>query len=84
MSLSRYAKKRDAIEPFVIGVARKKGWKVIQHDKYDLELFRNGVRIMAEVKSGQKALTPRQQALIDDGWPLVVIRSVEEAEELLK
>ena len=52
--------------------------------EYDLAFVHPAHVAMAEVKSGHKSLTPRQQALIDEGWPLVVIRSVEEAERLLE
>lgn len=78
---TRRAGKRDAIEPFVIGEARRAGWLCMQLDSVDLLLFRKGVFMVVEVKTGEAKLTRHQEKLIEDGWPLVIIRSVEEARE---
>jgi hypothetical protein len=34
---------------------------------------------MVEVKTAKGTLTPRQQELLEDGWPIVVVRTVDEA-----
>lgn len=81
----RRAQKRDAIEPFVIGEALRAGWLVLQLSEFDLLCFRDGVIMMVEVKSGDEAkLTRHQEKLIAKGWPLVIIRSVEQAREVFR
>lgn len=79
---TRRAGKRDAIEPFVIGEARRAGWLVMQLDSFDLLCFRRGVFLVVEVKTGDKPLTHHQENLVNEGWPLVIIRSVEQAREV--
>ena len=84
--MSRFARragKRDAIEPFIVGLLRHRGYLVMQLDTFDLLAFKHGEFWIVEVKSGEKPkLTRHQEKLVADGWPLVVIRSVEEAEEM--
>lgn len=82
MKHARRAGKRDAIEPFVIGEARRQGWLVMQLDSVDLLCFRRGVFMVVEVKTGNAPLTGHQKRLVSEGWPLVIIRSVEEAREV--
>lgn len=80
MQHARRAGKRDAIEAAVISVARRHGWLVLQLDAFDLLCCRGERLIPVEVKTGNKPLTVYQEGLVRDGWPLVVVRSVEEAE----
>ena len=84
--MSRFARragKRDAIEPSIVGLLRYRGYLVMQLDIFDLLVFKHGEFWIVEVKSGEKPkLTNHQVKLLADGWPLVVIRSVEEAEAL--
>lgn len=84
MRHARRAGKRDANEHAVAHVARLAGWRVLQLDSFDLLCHRDDGRVlMVEVKSGEKSpLTGHQKRLIAEGWPLVVIRSVEEAEKI--
>ena len=85
--MSRYTRragKRDTLEPEIIAVAKKHGWDVEQLDNWDLQCHRNGWLLMVEVKTGNAKLTQSQQSLLDRGWPLRVIRTVEEAEELFR
>lgn len=49
----------------------------------DLVIWRadKGVRLI-EIKTEKGTLEPKQQALIDAGWPIRIVRSVEDALEL--
>jgi Holliday junction resolvase len=85
VGLGRRAAKRDKIEKEVIAVARSHGWEVQQLDVFDLICCRRGVLLAVEVKSGEKArLTESQKALQMAGWPLVIVRSVEDAQGVFK
>ena len=83
--MSRYTRragKRDSIEPEVIAMAKKYGWLVQQLDPFDLLCHRRGETILVEVKSGNRPLTESQKNLIRCGWPLNIISSAVDAEEL--
>jgi hypothetical protein len=82
MRFARRAGKRDTLEPEVIAVAHQHGWKTMQLDQFDFLAERRGWLFMVEVKTGKKGLTTSQLDMLDKGWPLKVVRSVEEAEEL--
>jgi hypothetical protein len=82
MKFARRAGKRDTLEPEVIEIAKKHGWAVEQLDKWDLQCHRRGWQLSVEVKTGKAPLTGSQQDLIASGWPLYVVRSLEDAEEL--
>lgn len=56
----------------------------MQLDQIDLLCFRNGTFMVVEVKTGDAKLTGHQEKLIEKGWPLVIIRSVEQAREVFK
>jgi len=83
----RRAKKRDAIEPFVVGQLMKMGWRVKKTDWIDLCIQRDDpvtgepVNHFVEVKSGDKSLTDGQKEDQEKGWKFTIIRSVEEARE---
>ena len=79
MSLGRYAKKRDRSEAAIIAALRKVGAQVIQCDRFDLLVIYQGHVHMLEAKTGKEPLTASQQQLMDDGWPLHVVRDVDQA-----
>ena len=82
MRFARRAGKRDTLEAEVIKIARSKGWIVMQLDQFDLLCHRKGWTLMVEVKSGNKLLTASQLKILDDGFPLKVVKTLEDAEEL--
>jgi len=77
MKFSRRAGKRDILEKRVIEIAKGRGWDVMQLDQFDLLCHRRGWLLMVEVKTGNKLLT-------DDGFPLRVIKTEQDAEELFE
>lgn len=86
--MSRFARragKRDSLEPSVVSLLRSRHYKVMQLDAFDLLVFKEGRFFIVEVKTGEKAkLTGHQLKLLAEGWPLIVIRSIEEAGEIFK
>ena len=84
MSLSRYAKKRDLVEPEIVEALKGFGAKVWKLDKpYDLLVGFHGRFVVLECKSGKARLTPEQAEELDackaGGLPVYVVRSVDEA-----
>ena len=72
-----HAEIRDAL--------RARGWKVVSLADVgggvpDLLIWRPGKRIrLIEVKAEHGALTDDQQTFLMEGWPVTIVRSVEEA-----
>ena len=82
MSLRGYGNKRDLIERDVINYFKSRDCKVTQLDK-PLDLL---VGIICPIGWGDaKELTPDQIEFCDEwnGWPIHVVRSVEQAKNLL-
>lgn len=80
MSLRAYANKRDSSEPSIIEVLEKAGCKVKRIDEpVDLLVKYRGALRLVEVKTGKGRLTKRQKDFIEEGWPVNVIRDVDEA-----
>jgi Holliday junction resolvase-like predicted endonuclease len=86
--MPRYAAKVDAGHSSIRDALRQFGWKV--HDTsrlggfVDLVATRNGQVALIEVKTGHgKAgkwrATKSQTAMIEAGWPITVLTTVEEA-----
>ena len=81
------AKRTDANHALLMTTLRQLGWQVI-----DLHTAPNFVDAIAqrgqhlrllEFKAGPAArFTLAQQALLDQGWPICVLRSVEDCEQL--
>ena len=71
--------KRDANEREIIDALQSIGAKVIQLDRFDLLVKYKEKIFLIEVKSKTGKLTESQQELIDDGWPLNIVRTVEQA-----
>lgn len=94
MSLHRRDAARDANEPEIVRAFRTCGWKLIRHSAYDLEVKCprcHGIS-MVEVKmppdpggppSSAGRLTKSQRVLLDDGWPLKIVRTVEDVARLI-
>jgi hypothetical protein len=62
---------------------RKCGWLV--HDTSsqgngfpDLVCARNGVVVLVEIKFARGKLTSDQVAFIDNGWPVTIVRTVDD------
>lgn len=71
----------------VVSALRSCGWQVISLADCgggvpDLLCCRAGRVQLVEVKAASGTLTQAQQALVNAGWPVVVVRSVEEATKL--
>lgn len=81
------SKRTDQNHADVRDALRKCGWTVLDCSGcpglVDVLAHRRGVLRMIEIKRDAKAkLTPRQAALIAEGWPIVIIRDVNEAARL--
>jgi hypothetical protein len=86
LSLNRHAAARDANEPAVLAPFKAAGWPVLLLREIDaLVLKPDGSVLMVEVKnkSGRNRLTTRQDQLIAQGWPLLVLRTPEAAQALV-
>ena len=66
---------------------RKCGWLV--HDTSsqgngfpDLVCARNGVVVLVEIKFARGKLTSDQVAFIDNGWPVTIVRTVDDVMSL--
>lgn len=80
--MPRYAARRDTNEREIIDALEAAGCKVEQLDKWDLQVQRpDGVLRMIEVKTPTGKLKPSQKKLIEKGWDLRIVRSIEEAFE---
>jgi hypothetical protein len=73
----------DRNQAEIIGALRKCGWLV--HDTSsqgggfpDLVCSKNGIVRLAEVKFARSKLTPEQSKFRQDGWPFIVLRTVED------
>lgn len=78
------AAKRDSIEPSIVKALRDAGYLVTEGGWLcDLVVFdpaapERGGRFL-EVKSARGKLTPTQESAIAQGWPVAIVRSVEDA-----
>lgn len=89
MSLHRRNPRRDLTEPVIVLALLQAGFSVKRisgEDVPDLVLGRNGIDVMAEVKTGKKKLKPGQ-AEFAEAWrgrkPLV-LRSLDDVLVLLR
>jgi hypothetical protein len=64
MSLSRYAKRKDASQASIVKALRKAGVYVIIQDHPDLLTYWMGLWLPLEIKSENGKLTPRQVELV--------------------
>lgn len=83
MSLNRYDKRRDTVEPSIVSALLKAGVKIMRQDEFDLLCCRASNLYMLEVKSSdykaRKGLTDGQQILRNIGWPLQIVTTPEQA-----
>lgn len=79
MSIKRFAAKRDRSEAAIIDALTRVGAHVLPLDTFDLLVLYRGRLHMLECKTGKGRLTVGQQALMDFGWPLEIVRTPEQA-----
>lgn len=83
-----YARRVDATHGAVHEALMKMGWDVIDTSRLpcfvDLVCWHRGRQVLqlVEVKTAKGTLTTSQQWLIDRGWPIRVVRTVQEAVNL--
>lgn len=82
------ARKRDANESAIVDAFRKLGClvhRVSEKGFPDLIIWhaRTGLRLV-EVKAPRGTLTPAQVAHRADGWPVQIVRSVDDAIDILR
>ena len=77
------AKRVDANHGAIRDTLRRLGWRILDVSDCaglcDLLAHRGGILRMVEVKTAKGTLTARQQELMAEGWPIVIVRSVEDA-----
>jgi hypothetical protein len=79
MGLRRFANRRDANEPHIIAALEALGCLVHRMDKpVDLLVLHRGTVHLVEVKTTKGKLTQDQRDFAE-GWPITVLRSVDEA-----
>ena len=86
MSLNRHNPTRDLTEPAVLAPFKAAGWKILRLREIDaLVLKPDGSTLMVEVKnkSGRNRLTTRQDQLLADQWPLLILRTPEDAQAIV-
>lgn len=79
MSLTRWAAKRDDNEGDVVRAITQVGAQHLRLDAFDLLVLFRGRIHMLEVKTKTGRLTDSQQDLIATGWPLRIVRNVDDA-----
>jgi hypothetical protein len=87
--LRKYNAKRDANEPAIVRVFQDMGCLVFRLDRpVDLVVYvfksLSERLLLVEVKTPKGALNPSQQAFIDAGWPVHVVRCEDDAINLVK
>ena len=75
----RYAAKRDATEPDILRALHAAGADYILLEPFDVLVLFRGRLIMLDCKTGRGRATRNQAGLLDRGWPLVFVRSPEDA-----
>ena len=75
----------DGNQPEIVEALRRAGWKVLSLAEVgsgapDLLVYRTGQPLrLIEVKAKGGVITSLQERFMADGWPVTIIRSVEEA-----
>lgn len=82
----RRAAKRDANEPEIVKALRDRGFLVKHLNEWDLQVCRRNDKMiwMMEVKTEDGELKESQKKMIADGWPLYIVRSIEDALAVVK
>lgn len=85
MTLRRHNARRDANEGAIVRVFEDMGCQTYRLDQpCDLLVLVRGDVLLVEVKTPKGALNDKQQAFLDAGWPVHVIRSEDDAINLVK
>jgi hypothetical protein len=81
----RHKNRRDTNEGVIVATLQANGVQVYPMDQpCDLLcLFRGEVHLV-EVKAPKGKLTDAQEEFLNDGWPLTILRSVEDAEDWIE
>ena len=80
VSLTRWGTRRDRNEPEIRKALMDVGAEYIMLDAFDLLVLFRGRVFMLDVKAPKRGrTTASQQYLVDRGWPLIFVRSVDEA-----
>lgn len=83
-----YGVSRDANELDIVKVFEACGWLVARHQIWDLDVCCPGCKqilaIEVKNKTGRGKTTPKQQKLIEDGWPLLIVWNVRDALDLVQ
>lgn len=79
MGINRHAARRDANEAEIVAALERIGCRVLRLKEVDLLVCRRDELYLLEIKTRTGRVTASQQKLIDDGWPLAVVRSIPEA-----
>lgn len=79
--MTRRAAARDLNELEIVQALERVGCKIVRLAEVDLLVLRAGSVFLVEVKNpkGRNRLTPFQEELLSDKWPLHVVRTPEEA-----
>jgi len=81
----RRAAQRDQNERPIVELFRRAGWQVELTTTWDVTaLAPSGDVVLVEIKTPKGRLTASQKRLIDAGWPIHVVRSLEEANALIR
>jgi hypothetical protein len=79
VSLKRWAVKRDVSEAAIVQALRRAGAKVVLLSEFDMLVWFRGALFMLDAKGERGRITGRQQALLDDGFPLRFAKTPQEA-----
>jgi hypothetical protein len=83
--LRRYANKRDAAEQIIFDALKAMGCKVYPTNKpFDAIICHRGKIYLVEcktpiTKAGKVVMSDDQTDLIDDGWPVAILKSAADA-----
>lgn len=80
----RRAARRDENETEIVKALRACGYKVMRLNEFDLLVHGHGDLYMLECKTEDGVLKQSQKDMISLGWPLVIVRSPEEALQAVK
>jgi DNA-binding transcriptional regulator PaaX len=81
------ARKRvDGNQTAIVSALRRTGWLVqslagLGFGVPDLMVYHRATdrMLLLELKTARGRITPQQRRLLDEGWPILIVRSVEEA-----
>lgn len=80
----------DLTQKAIVEALRKAGWRVHSTARLaggfpDLVAYKANVGLrLIEVKTGKEGLTADQEKFIAEGWPVFIVRSAEEALQVIR